>query len=61
MEYWACPAMQYFTANAIIIGQTEPRSIFPKPPSPTSASGKLHYFNMFNLNAIHVGEDIASW
>ena len=27
--------IQYYTANAIFTGQTEPRSIFPKPPSPT--------------------------
>ena len=26
--------MQYYTANAIFIGQTEPMSIFPFPPSP---------------------------
>ena len=38
VEFWAHCAMQYYTANAIFIGQTEPRSVFPKPPSPSWAS-----------------------
>ena len=40
--------MQYYTANAIFIGQTEPRSIFPKPPSPSDRlliSGKISFSN----------------
>ena len=36
VEFWACHAMQNYTANAIFKGQTELRSIFPKPPSPTT-------------------------
>ena len=34
VECKAFYAMQYYTANAILIGQAEPMSIFPKPPSP---------------------------
>ena len=34
VECKAFCAMQYYSANAILIGQAEPMSIFPKLPSP---------------------------
>ena len=45
VEFLACRAMQYYNANAIFTGQTKPKSIFPKPPSPTSASAPIFTTN----------------
>ena len=42
VEYWACRAVQFYTANAIFRGQTKPRSIFQKPPSPSQCD--QHYY-----------------
>ena len=33
VEFWACCAVEYYTANEIFTGQTELRSIFPKLPT----------------------------
>ena len=53
IAFWALHAMQYYTANAISIGQTEPRSIFPKPPSPSlypaMSFSTLTYIHSINL------------
>ena len=51
VEFWAHRTMQCHTANAIFMGQTNPRSIFPKPPSPSC--GNLNMKEHFRANIPH--------